>query len=69
MKKLSLLIILTCFWGLVKAQTTLYDTFKNPPSEAKPRTFWHWVHGAVSKEGVKADLIAMKEIGLKLSDI
>lgn len=60
-------------WGLsllfvslfASAQTSLYDTFKNPPSEAKPRTFWHWVHGAVSKEGVKADLIAMKEIGLE----
>lgn len=47
------------------SQTTLYDIFKNPPAEAKPRTFWHWVRGAVSKEGVKADLIAMKEIGLE----
>ncbi len=63
------------YWGVgglfllfsfsVFSQTSLYDTFKNPPSEAKPRTFWHWVQGAVSKEGVKADLIAMKEIGLE----
>lgn len=65
MKKLYLLIILICFFGVANAQNTLYETFKNPPSEAKPRTFWHWVHGAVSKEGVKADLIAMKEIGLE----
>ena len=48
-----------------KAQTSLYQNFKNPPAEAKPRAFWHWVQGAVSKEGVKADLIAMKEIGLE----
>lgn len=47
------------------SQSSLYNSFKNHPSEAKPRTFWHWVHGAVSKEGVKADLIAMKEIGLE----
>lgn len=63
------------FWGLfggllflslfASAQSSLYQNFQNPPSEAKPRTFWHWVHGAVTKEGVKADLIAMKEIGLE----
>lgn len=47
------------------SQSSLYNSFKNPPAEAKPRTFWHWVHGAVSKEGVKADLNAMKEIGLE----
>ncbi|HRZ98524.1 MAG TPA: glycosyl hydrolase, partial [Paludibacter sp.] len=65
MKKLQLLIFLTCFFGFVRAQRSLVENFKNPPSEARPRTFWHWVHGAVSKEGVKADLIAMKEIGLE----
>jgi len=27
-------------------------------------TFWHWVHGAVSKEGITADLEAMKEQGI-----
>ena len=47
------------------SQTTLFENFKNPPAEAKPRAFWHWVQGAVSKEGIKADLIAMKEIGLE----
>ena len=65
MKKRQLLIVLICFVGFANAKQTLYETFKTPPSEAKPRTFWHWVHGAVSKEGIKADLIAMKEIGLE----
>jgi hypothetical protein len=46
------------------SQTTLYDTFRNPPTEAKPWTFWYWMHGAVSKQGIRADLKAMKEIGL-----
>jgi hypothetical protein len=50
---------------LSSSQSSLYNSFKNPPPEAKPRTFWHWVQGAVSKEGIKADLIAMKEIGLE----
>jgi len=65
MKKFFLLIVFFSFLLLAKAQSYLYDSFKNPPPEAKPRTFWHWVHGAVSKEGIKADLIAMKEIGLE----
>lgn len=61
-------LLLTGFFFVifsVAGQKGLLENFKNPPSEAKPRTFWHWVHGAVSKEGVKADLIAMKEIGLE----
>jgi hypothetical protein len=48
----------------VFAQSTLYNQFTNPPAEAKPWTFWYWMHGAVSKEGIKADLKAMHEIGL-----
>ena len=30
----------------------------------KPWTFWYWMYGAVSKEGIKADLKCMKDIGL-----
>ena len=48
----------------VFAQSSLYTQFKTPPAEAKPWTFWYWMHGAVSKEGIKADLEAMHEIGL-----
>lgn len=33
-------------------------------TSAKPWTFWYWMYGAVSKEGVKADLEGMKEVGL-----
>jgi len=48
----------------VFAQSPLYNQFVNSPAEAKPWTFWYWMHGAVSKEGIKADLKAMHEIGL-----
>ena len=30
----------------------------------KPWTFWYWMYGAVSEAGIKADLQAMKEVGL-----
>jgi hypothetical protein len=38
--------------------------FLNPPESAKPWVFWYWMHGAVSKEGITADLEAMKEVGI-----
>ena len=31
---------------------------------AKPWTFWYWMYGAVSKEGIHADLQGMHDIGL-----
>ena len=30
----------------------------------RPWTFWYWMYGAVSKPGIKADLQAMKDVGL-----
>lgn len=32
--------------------------FRNPPAAAKPRIWWHWVNGHVSREGITADLEA-----------
>jgi hypothetical protein len=48
----------------VSGKPSLWNTFTNPPDEARPWTFWYWMHGAVSKAGIAADLEAMKEIGL-----
>lgn len=31
---------------------------------AKPWTFWYWMYGAVSKPGIHADLVGMKNVGL-----
>ena len=47
------------------AQSTLQEQFCQMSSEeAKPWTFWYWMFGAVTKEGITADLEAMKRIGL-----
>ena len=43
---------------------SLRDQFLNPSDEAKPWTFWYWMYGVVSKEGITADLEAMKHAGL-----
>lgn len=48
----------------VSAQSTLERAFANPPFEANPWCFWYWMYGAVTEEGIKADLEAMKQVGL-----
>lgn len=46
-------------------KVSLEEQFINPtPGESDPWTFWYWMYGAVSKEGITADLEAMQNIGL-----
>lgn len=48
----------------LSAATTLEHRFAEPPFEARPWCFWYWMYGAVTEEGIKADLEAMKDAGL-----
>ena len=50
MKRSATLLVLLCLALGAMAQ-----------NEAKPWTFWYWMYGAVSKEGIKADVQAMKD--------
>ncbi|MBI5707404.1 MAG: hypothetical protein HZC36_10500 [Armatimonadetes bacterium] len=45
-------------------QDPLVDSFRHPPASAKPHTWWHWMNGNVTKEGITADLEAMKRAGI-----
>lgn len=47
-----------------KNKDIIEQAFLNPPESAKPWVFWYWMHGAVSKAGITADLEAMKEVGI-----
>ena len=38
--------------------------FLDPPDSAKPRVWWHWMNGNVTKEGIKLDLEWMKRVGI-----
>ncbi|HEU5077828.1 MAG TPA: glycosyl hydrolase [Opitutaceae bacterium] len=42
----------------------LLDGFLNPPASAKPRTFWHWMNGNVTRDGITRDLEAMQRVGI-----
>jgi hypothetical protein len=42
----------------------LAEIFDHPPASAKPSTWWHWMNGMVTKEGITRDLEWMQETGL-----
>ncbi|WP_167619353.1 glycosyl hydrolase [Maribellus sediminis] len=43
---------------------TVEGSFLNPPSSAKPFTWWHWINGFVTQDGITRDLEAMAEVGI-----
>ncbi len=42
----------------------LADGFKDPPSSARPRVWWHWMNGNVTIDGIEKDLAWMKRVGI-----
>jgi len=47
----------------------LAEFFMTPPNQAKPQTWWHWMNGNITKEGITADLEAMKRVGINGAQI
>ena len=43
---------------------SLEESFANPPASARPHTWWHWMNGNVTKEGITLDLEAMPRVGV-----
>ncbi len=42
----------------------LQHGFDDPPASARPRVWWHWMNGNITREGIDADLHWMKRVGL-----
>ncbi|WP_319590060.1 glycosyl hydrolase [uncultured Draconibacterium sp.] len=40
------------------------EGFMDPPKEARPRVWWHWMNGNVTKDGITKDLLWMKKSGI-----
>ena len=40
------------------------EEFRSPPPGARLHTWWHWMNGNVTKEGITADLEAMARVGI-----
>lgn len=42
----------------------LLQNFANPPQEARPRVWWHWMNGNITEDGIRKDLLWMKNSGI-----
>jgi hypothetical protein len=62
----AVLVLLGCVAVMASASSDddLARGFLNPPRAARPHTWWHWVNGNISREGITADLQAMKRVGI-----
>ena len=49
---------------LLADESSVQKEFVSPPDFAKPHTWWHWMNGYVSAEGITKDLEAMERVGI-----
>ncbi len=64
---ISASLVLVTGLGMAAAQSasdSLKSGFENPPDSARPRVWWHWMNGNISKEGIKLDLEWMHRVGI-----
>jgi hypothetical protein len=51
--------------GIARGQgDALQQGFQNLPADARPRVWWHWTGGNVTKAGITKDLEWMKSVGI-----
>ena len=58
-----LLLLAACFRSGAQDNLIL-ENFKNPPREARPRVWWHWMNANITKDGIRKDLLWMDEAGI-----
>ena len=46
------------------AAPSLETQFQDPPNSARPRVWWHWMNGNISKDGIAKDFAWMKRVGI-----
>ena len=63
MKKRLFFLVLLLAAQAAPAQS-LYEQFANPPQEARPRVWWHWMDGNVSIDGITKDIDWMERVGI-----
>lgn len=58
-------LMLACSSGYAQNKSdSLLKEFTTPPNSAKPRVWWHWMNGNISKDGIAKDLLWMNRIGI-----
>jgi alpha-L-rhamnosidase len=62
---LALMMLACSGWPAPQAISAdrLAESFRDPPASARPHTWWHWMNGNVSSEGIRKDLEWLKRAG------
>jgi hypothetical protein len=50
--------------AVTKPADPLLDGFVQPAEAARPRVWWHWMNGNISKDGIRLDLEWMHRVGI-----
>ena len=61
---IACLVDVTCKGHSDEEGVALKAGFQTPPEGARPRVWWHWMNGNITREGIKADLEWMKRVGI-----
>jgi hypothetical protein len=66
LRRAALAGALACLFApaIAAANDPLAAGFGNPPQSARPRVWWHWLNGNVTREGIRKDLDWMSRSGL-----
>jgi hypothetical protein len=64
LRALALLLCANLTFLTWAQENSLQKGFENPPDSAKPRVWWHWMNGNITKEGIKLDLEWMRRVGI-----
>jgi len=60
----SLVVAVISFSQAANTVDDLYKNFVTPPNSAKPRVWWHWMNGNITKDGIRKDLEWMHRVGI-----
>lgn len=63
MKRILTLFLLLAGTAALAQQNSPYN-FENPPREARPYVWWHWMNGNTSRDGIRKDLEWLDRIGI-----
>jgi sugar phosphate isomerase/epimerase len=64
MKRIVLAILTLSALSWSAAADELEKNFAAPPEATKPRCYWYWMDGHITKEGITHDLEAMRRVGI-----
>lgn len=64
MKKIYFICLILCLNLSLSYAQDIRQLWTSPPEASRSWVFWYWMKGAVTKEGITADLEAMKEVGI-----